>query len=239
MSSSNNNGNNSNSGSLRLKLDKTIKREPDRSARHIPVKKLTEAEKIKLADECFDKCLRAYKKRMMASALLADYEEHTDLDGEAWIAMWNILNKFDKSKCGPLAKFDVPGKTAPKTLKFYFLNYFYGRVNFIACEARAFKKLVGVGPAESFSEITYDEEDTSNVSEFNHKYEITGLILSELKKKDEKFQRFFHQLFRLQITQKELREEYGEEFTVLKNHINRFIDEVKSKNKGDHFFKKG
>lgn len=237
--SSNGGNNNGGSGSLRLKLDKTVKREPDRSARNIPVQKLTEAEMKKLASECFDKCLRAYKKRMMASALLADYEEHTDLDGEAWIAMWNILRKFDKSKCGKISKFDEPGKTNPKTLKFYFLNYFYGRVNFIACEARAFKKLVGVGPAESFSEVTYDEEDTGSVSEYNHKYEVTGIILSELKKRDEKFQRFFYQLYKLQITQKELREEYGEEFTVLKNHMNRFIEEIKHKNKGDNFFKKG
>ena len=224
---------------IKLKLDKTVKREPDRSARHIPVQKLTEKEMKDLAIECYEKCVRAYKKRMMASALLADYEDHSDLDGEAYIAMWNILRKFDKSKCGPIAKYDVPGKTSPKSLKFYFLNYFYGRVNFIACEARAFKKLVGVGPAEAFSEVTYDEEDTGNVSEFNHQYAITGLILSELKKKDDTFQRFFYQLYKLQITQKELREEYGEDFSTLKNLMNRFIEEIQAKNKHENLYKKG
>lgn len=219
----------------KLKLDNFVKREPDRSARNIPVRPLTEEQKMYLANKdgkVWPKCLKAYKNRMRASALLADFETEEDLEGEAYIAMRNILDKFDLSKCGEVAKYDEEGKTAPKTLEFYFVNYFYGRVNFIACEARAGKKQRGVGPAEGLEDISYDPEDeNSNFSEHLHKYEITGELLSELKGKDSVFQRFFIQLYRLQCTQRELREEYGERFNILKAQSLDFINYLKEKYK--------
>lgn len=48
--------------SLQLKLDGWVKRDPDRSARNIPAKPLTENIKNYLSVACWDKCLRAYKK---------------------------------------------------------------------------------------------------------------------------------------------------------------------------------
>lgn len=220
--------------SLKLKLDGWVKRDPDRSARNIPGKQLTERQKQYLAKVCWVRCLRAYKNRMLSSALISDFETDKDLDAEAYIAMWNILNKFDISKCGLLAKYDVPGAKNPKTLEFYFVNYFYGRVNFIACEARAMKKQRGIGPVDGVGEIAYDPMDNSNVTENNHEYEITGILLQELKKKDEEFQRFFYQTFKLQCTQREMREEYGEKFNVLRHNLMRFIDDIKKQHKSDH-----
>lgn len=220
--------------SLQLKLDGWVKRDPDRSARNIPIKPLTEAIKLHLSFSCWDKCLRAYKKRMISSALLADFETERDLNAEAYIAMWNILNKFDISKCGPLAKFDVPGQFKPKTLEFYFTVYFSGRVNFIACEARAMKKQRGVGPAEGLTEIAYDPADHNSMTEHNHEYEITGIVLQELKKKNEGFQRFFHQTFRLQCTQRELREEYGDNFNGMRHELMKFISDIEKSNKVDY-----
>ncbi len=215
---------------LKLKLDNWVKRDPDRSARNIPSKPLTQKQKEYLAKVCQNICLRAYKSRMLASALISDFETDKDLESESYIAMWNIINKFDLSKCGPLSKYDVPGATRPKTLEFYFKNYFYGRVNFIACEARAQKKQRGVGPADSIQEISYDAQDVSNITEHNHEYEITGVILSELKSRSAEFQRFFYQTFKLQCTQRELREEYGEKFNFLRQDLMRFIEEIKRSN---------
>ncbi len=220
--------------SLQLKLDGWVKRDPDRSARNIPAKPLTEAIKKHLAVSCWDQCLRAYKKRMISSALLSDYETDRDLDAEAYIAMWNILNKFDISKCGPLAKYDVPGQFKPKTLEFYFTVYFSGRVNFIACEARAMKKQRGVGPAEGLTEISYDQADHTSLSEHNHDYEITGILFQELKKKPESFQRFFHQTYKLQCTQREMREEYGDNFNAMRHELMRFIAEIEKSSKMDY-----
>lgn len=266
---------------MKLKLDNHIKRDPDRSARNIPVSPLSDNEKAYLSSICHNKCLRAYKSRMLASALLGDYETDKDLDGEAFIAMWNIIHKFDTSKCGKITGFvlvdkkgkktekkmdewislgakihfrqkgefqmmyltykgqelktyDVPGQKKPKSLEFYFTNYFYGRVNFIACESRAAKKQRGVGPAESISEITYDPEDTSNVTVHNHNYEITGVLLGELEKRSVEFKRFFMQTYKLECTQRELREEYGEKFNVLRQELNKFVNEIKRQNRIDY-----
>jgi len=219
----------------KLKLDNFVKREPDRSARHVPVRPLSDEQKLSLSDEkgkVWTKCLKAYINRMRSSALLSDFESEEDLKGEAYIAMWNILDKFDLSKCGPIEKYDVEGKTAPKTLEFYFVNYFYGRVNFIACEARAGKKQRGVGPAETLDEVSYDPEDENgNFSEHLYKYDITGELLGELKVKDFTFQRFFVQLYRMQYTQRELREEYGDRFNILKAQSQDFINYLKDKYK--------
>ena len=218
----------------KLKLDNFVKREPDRSARNIPVQPLTAEEKKDLATKVWPKCLRAYKSRMRSSALLSDFESEDDLEGEAYIAMWNILDKFDTSKCGQIAKYDEEGKLAPKTLEFYFNTYFSGRVNFIACEARAGKKQRGVGPAEALDDVSYDPEDEgSNFSEYLHKYDITGELLSELKTKDLTFQRFFVQLYRMQYTQRELREEYKDRFNILKAQAMDFINHLKDKYKLD------
>lgn len=216
----------------KLKLDNFVKREVDRSARKDPTTPLTLDQKQDLAKKVWPKCEKAYKNRMRASALLSDFETEEDLKGEAYIMMWNILDKFDLSKCGQIANFDTEGKTAPKTLEFFFVNYFYGRVNFVACESRAGKKQRGVGPAENLDDVSYDPEDSNaDLTEYMHKYDITGELLSELKGKNFTFQRFFIQLYRMQYTQRELREEYKDRFNLLKAESTDFIGYLKEKYK--------
>ena len=223
---SNNDGNGS---SLLLKADNTILRYPDRSARNLPVDPLTKKEMDRLKEECWEKCRNAYIVRMTRSALISDFEQADDLIGEAWIFMENILGKFDKSKCGEIAEYDVEGKTAAKTLKFYFLNYYYGRVNFVACEARDFKKKRGVGPRGTPVDVSYDEDFEGDFSEFNHDYDATSNIFYELKKKSTDFQRFFYQHYRVQLSQKELREEWGGRFNKLKQELTKFKNDLKRK----------
>lgn len=216
--------------SMLLKLDAYVKRAPDRSARYEPAARLTKKQKDKLAKECWDSCLRAYISRMTNSGLLSDFETNEDLVSEAYISMWNILEKFDISKCGLIAKFDVPGAKKPKTLGFYFKNYYYGRVNFIAAESRVYKKNRGVGPADNVGEITYDPQDNSSITQYNYEHKITGVLLHELEKKGADFKRFFYQTFQLQCTQREMRQEYGDNFNNLKYNLNKFIEEVKKIN---------
>ena len=82
------------------------------------------------------------------------------------------------------------------------------------------------------SEVVYDPEDTSQaLSEHQHKYEITGEILAEVKKKDIEFQRFFQQKFLEQCTDKELRDEYKERFKIYKSMVEDMISRLTAKYK--------
>lgn len=212
-----------------LKQDNGINRYPDRSARHEAVDPLTPAEIARLVENCQDYCIRSYKIRMIKSALISDYEEHKDLDGEAIIFMYNILGKFDKSKCGGIADFDEKGATKPKTLEFYFKNYFSGRVNFVACEAREDKKKKGIGPGGSVFDVSYDEEAESEFSEVSHEYEATSAVFAALKNKTDDFKRFFAQNYFEEMQQKELREEWGPKFSKLKSELGKFKNDLKKK----------
>lgn len=288
------NQNSSNNG-LFLKLDTYIKRDPDRGARYEVVKPLTEMEKKYLASVCRLKCSRAYYSRLTFSALRNEYEEDADLNAESFIFMWNILDKFDTSKCGKivgfqydpheeevkkkkkrgtpyrkkkgvlekslddwikfgakvkykrdsegyeimyleykgkmLKSFDIPGAKRPKTLEFYFLNYFYGRVNFLACEARTAKKSRGIGPADQVGDISYDEEGVEHFTPSKAQYSITEVVFSELKKKDFQFQRFFAQKFYQELKVKELKEEYGDKFNKINQELITFLNHCKKINR--------
>lgn len=218
--------------SMMLKPDNSILRYPDRGARDAPVDPLTEEELLFLSELTWTACKTAYKRRMISSALLADFEETTDLEGEAYIFMWNILKKFDKSKCGVIAEFDVPGATNPKTLEFYFKNYFYSRVNFVACEARDYKKKRGVGPKGSVSDVSYDEESEGYFSDTEYEYEATGHFFENMAKKSDDFKRFAVQSLIVQVSQKELREEFGPNFNKLKAELTKFKNDLKKKHLG-------
>jgi hypothetical protein len=221
--------NDGNGSPMLLKADNAVQRYPDRSARNPAVDPLTEKEKVHLREVCWEKCRNAYIVRMTSSALLSDYEVNDDLIGEAWIFMENILGKFDKSKCGEISDYDIEGKTASKTLKFYFQNYYYGRVNFVACEARDYKKKRGIGPRGTPIDVAYDEDFDGDFTEFNHEYEATSNIFLELNKKSTDFQRFFEQSYRIQLSQKELREEWGGRFNKLKQELTKFKTVLKQK----------
>jgi hypothetical protein len=217
---------------IKLKPDNSILRYPDRDAREEPVDPLTHAEKERLSVALWKDCRAAYKRRMVSSGLLADYEESGELDGEAYIFMWNILGKFDKSKCGKIAEFDIEGATNPKTLEFYFKIYFSGRVNFVACEARDYKKKRGIGPKGSVSDVSYDEESEGHFSEIEYEYEATGHFFEGLQKRSDDFKRFAVQSMIVQVSQKELREEFGPNFNKLKSELTKFKNDLKKKHLG-------
>lgn len=379
---------NQSSGMMKLKLDNYVRRSPDRSAKKPAKNPITPKQKEWLAYKCWEKCRNAYVKRMTASALLSDFEELKDLEGEAYINMWNILHKFDishykskitdveffkelekippfhrtetltkevvktdskgnellddmgdpiseiieieevipfnnyeqtifknigkiitnyqkgrikdykdlmaehreqvneikakikedkakgktvkvkppkllkltKKDCPLYAKlsqwikdskeldksykiiqtklkkgfFDVPGQNKPKTLEFYFSNYYYSRVNFTACEARAMKKDRGTGPVNAISdEIPYNPEANSTDFFTDPQYEVTANLKYELEKEDKEFQRFFYELYFLRSYQKEMRDDYKEKFKTLKQRSDQFIQKIKTKYKID------
>ena len=383
------NSDNQNSGVMKLKLDNYVRRSPDRDAKKPPKMPISEKQKEWLAHKCFSKCRNAYIKRMTSSALLSDFEEIDDLKGEAYINMWNILNKFDishyKSKIadkaffealekippfhktetiieehpildkkgnpvvdetthepqieekevekiisftefertmfqnigqiieqyqkgkirdykdvmaqereninqlkekaqklknrGKAVNFEIPkiprltqkdcplmqklgqwikdekelkksyriitsklkegfydeeGKNKPKTLEFYFTIYYYGRVNFTACEARAMKKDRGTGPVDAMGdEVPYDPAAMTSNFMVDPNYEITANIKYELDQEDERFRRFFTELYFLKSYQKEMREDY-EDFKILKQRCDVFIQKIRKKYKIDY-----
>jgi hypothetical protein len=220
--------------SHKLKPDMWVKRKYSPKIKDIPKNPLTEAQKQQLIKTCGEKCHKAYRNRMIGSGLLSDFEDAGDLQGEAHIAMNEILNRFDTSRCGKIEMYDTPGATNPKTLEFYFLNYFYGRVNFMACESRTHKKSRNVGSyAGEVFETEYDPVDPRN-DPSNNDYEITGHIMTELQKKNKPLQRFFYQTFVLQCSYKELVDEYGQEQCRNKKvELQEFINQLKQNYSND------
>lgn len=223
--------------SLKLKYDSWIKRKFSPKVKEQPKLPLNEEQKKLILTKCWDKCYKAYRSRMISSGLISDFEEQNDLISEAWIAMNEIISRFDLSKCGEISEYDIPGDDKPKTLEFYFLNYFYGRVNFMACEARTHKKSRNVQFSNSeFSEIEYAPVDDSIKGD--SQYEITGNILNELTKKSKDFQRYFYQVYILQCTYKELVDEYGQSFCKEKrDEVHDFINNIRSNYKPDYAIK--
>jgi hypothetical protein len=152
---------------LTLKADSWIKRKYSPKIKDAPKSPLTPEQKDYLKKHCWDKCFRAYKNRMLSSALISDFETKDDLVGEAWIAMGEILDRFDTSRCGEIAEYDVQGDKAPKTLEFYFNIYFSGRVNFMACESRTHKKSRNVQFSnQDIQEYEYNPVDEKAMSLF-------------------------------------------------------------------------
>jgi hypothetical protein len=220
--------------SIKLKYDSWIKRKFSPKIKEAPKVPLDDKQKELILNKCWEKCYKAYRNRMTSSGLMSDFETQEDLVSEAWIAMNEIISRFDLSKCGEVSEYDVPGDDKPKTLEFYFLNYFYGRVNFMACEARTHKKSRNVHFSNSdFSEIEYAPVDDSIKDD--HEYEITGNILHELNKKPKDFQRFFYQTYILQCTYKELVDEYGQSFCKEKREeVQEFVSNIKNNYKPDY-----
>lgn len=225
---------------MTLKPDAYIKIETNRGTRE-PVKKpLTEEQRQFLIDNYGKKAAFIFKYRYRKSALASDFDEDSDLLQYGWSFFYNILDKFDLAECGEIGEFDEPGADKPKTLIWYFNNYYSLRVNFAACESRNHKnnkhRKVG-GPAEYFQEITYDEEDT-NTSFSNQQYEITGHIeyeLEKLKKNDELAYRFFIQKYKMGLSLKELRKEYDSvKFKELHNKVKKLIEVIKRNYKNDY-----
>ena len=222
--------------SLKLKPDAWVKRKYSPKIKEAPKKPLTDDQKAFLRTHCWEKCYKAYKNRMMSSALISDFETIEDLRGEAWIAMGEILDRFDLSRCGQVTEYDVEGPLASKSLEFYFNNYFSGRVNFMACESRTHKKSRNVQfSGQEIQEYEYNPIDDRSITPYDQKYEITGHIDNELRIRDKSFQRFFYQHYQLQCSYKELVDEYGqEECKKKKEELQDFMEMIKKKYKSDY-----
>jgi hypothetical protein len=232
----NNDNNNNNESNMTLKPEGWVKRKYSPKIKEHPKRPLSPEQKKQLADQCTEKCWKAYRSRM-TQGLLSDFETSDDLRSEAYIAMIEILERFDLDQCGPIAEFDVPGKTSPKTLAFYFNVYFSGRVNFMACEARTHKKALNVQNTSSsvaYNEVVYNPIDEYNGTGENQNYEITGHIMNELANKSRGFRRFFYQRYILQCSYKELVDEYGqEECKERSEELQEFTEKIKKNYKSD------
>lgn len=137
----------------------------------------------------------------------------------------------DKIKAG---FFDTEGKNAPKVLEFFFTNYYYGRVNYTALEARKMKKERGTGPVQAFGdEIPYNPSTTTSDFLFDPTYEITANLKYELDKEDDRFRRFFTELYIIKSLQREMREDYSD-FRELKQRCDAFIKKVLQKYRVDY-----
>ena len=216
----------------RLKSDNAIIRYVERGARNLPVDPLTLDEKNMLIEKCWEKCRNAYRSRISSSGLLADYDEIEDLVGEAYLLMNNILDKFDKSRCGEIhPDTDIPGRKSPKTLMFYFKNYFYGRVNFTACEAREFKKSRGNGPRGVVEEVSYDEEFNQKDFSLNRasscEFSASEVIIQKLKNKDPNLKNYINDKAIQGLTEAELEQKWEGSYTKLKSEFNKFKAEMR------------
>lgn len=188
-----------------------------------PDKPLTDKEREYLTKTCLKKCISSYVARMTGSGLVSGTDTINDLPGEAFIAFKNIMDKFDKSKCGKIQKYDVPGKTNPKSLEFYFYTYFCGRVNWMACDTRTEKKKRGmVGSSGSLNEIMYNPEDPTSDPERSHSLDAIVFLERELKKQHPDVQRLFEEIYVVGLTTDELRARHPN-YVKLRRSLGAFI----------------
>jgi len=206
-----------------LKPDNWIKRKFCPKIKEFPKKPLTAEQKKRLKETTWDDCRKAYVSRL-SQGLLSDFEDKRDLVSEAFLAMDAILERFDVSYYeGKIAEFDVTGPTNPKTLEFFFVAYFQGRVNFIACESRSHKKTHNAGTSQEL--VPYDPKSESFGFGVEEEYEITGNLKYELSKRSSEFQRFFIKNVAQEIPYKDLVDEYGQEkCRELKEELQEFRD---------------
>ena len=125
-----------------LKIHDGIRR-PIRNRVTEPLAPLTNKEKEYLLDNTLKKVINAYRNRILRSSLLGNFEEVEDLNSEAVLFFYSMLGKFDKNNCGPISEKDESHFGEARTLSFYFLNYCYGRINFVAAEARDTRRRTG------------------------------------------------------------------------------------------------
>jgi hypothetical protein len=218
---------------MKLSYEVWFNRRYESNTKSAPKKPLTKKERDMLTQTCLKKCISAYISRMSASGLKSNLDSIDDLKSEAWIAMENIMDKFDKSKCGKITKYDEPGKDKPKSLEFYFTNYFYGRVNFMACDTRTVKQKRGMigGTASSSDEITYNPADTASGPDAKYRYDSLDLLLLELDKQPEPVQVLFDQIFNQELPTDELKVIHPD-YLKVRRALGSFINDFKTKHEG-------
>lgn len=216
---------------MKLSLETYYGRRYESNTKNAPKKPLSKKERAHLTETCLKKCISAYISRMTASGLLTGLDSVDDLKNEAWIAMENIMDKFDKSKCGKIVKYDEPGKDKPKSLEFYFLNYFYGRVNFMACDTRSEKKKRGLigNQASSVDEVVYNPEDESANPENMHKFDSLKKLSTEIAKLPEPVQKLFDEIYIQGLSTEDLKSRHTD-YLKLRRSLGQFLKEFETKN---------
>lgn len=218
---------------MKLSLESYYGRRYESGTKNPPKKPLTKKERKMLTEACSKKCIAAYISRMTASGLVNPLDSIEDLKNEAWIAMGNIMDKFDKAKCGEITKYDVPGKDKPKSLEFYFLNYFYGRVNFMACDTRSEKKKRGMigSKTASTDEVVYNPKDDSTSPENALKFDSLKFLQRDLKKQPLSVQTLFEDIYMSGVAVSELKKKYPD-YLKVRRLLSVFLKDFERKNQG-------
>jgi hypothetical protein len=216
---------------MKLALETYYGRRFESGTKNPPVKPLTKKERKYLHENCFKKCVSAYVSRMTASGLLSGVDSVNDLTSEAYVAFENIMDKFDKSKCGKIQKYDEPGPTAPKSLDFYFLNYFYGRVNFMAVDTRTEKRKRGMIGSQSSSvdEVVYNPEDRSSAPDRAHKFDSLRFMIQALETQPVAIQELFYQIYHEGLKTHELKKVHPD-YLKLRRALGGFLKDFESRN---------
>lgn len=217
--------------SQQLSLDNTINRILERETRNPPKSPLNEEEKQRLIANCTNYCHNAYYVRIVKTGLMGT-DENEETVSESYIFMNSMLEKFDKhyylNKISLNGEGDVDGKKEKKTLEFYFETFFSHRLNLLAIEIRREKKLKGIGPRSMPMEITYDEVD-ENSFDSSEESESLILIKEKILLESKELRRFYTEKYILEITDKEMREDWGSDYNSLDTKLVNFFKSLKNK----------
>lgn len=139
------------------------------------------------------------------------------------------MKNFDKAKCGPIGKEDIKGKNSPKTLKWYFINYFSQRCKYKIKDIFKDKNAQGAQIETGYVTETIEHDSIYN-EEYISEDKRISLIQKEIENASEDVKLFFKQRFVFGFTFEELRELWGdkyiqvrEEFNSLKKHIRQEV----------------
>tara|TARA_Y100000034_G_C6907833_1_gene421847 strand:+ start:3805 stop:4521 length:717 start_codon:yes stop_codon:yes gene_type:complete len=207
---------------------------------------LTKKQKKNLMDNetLRNKCIYAYFNRIKKSKLYVEEQESDeDIKNNGFLFFNNILDKFDRKPYkGKISKYDEEGPNSPKSLEFYFYNYFCHRVQYMAMEKRKYVKDFNMlKPVDTLGQIMYDGEytgDSTEIKEHECKYDITLEYLKRLEKEtDEGYKSFLQDKFELGLSINELRERYGTDYYKYQAKCNKFKKELKEVGRETGFLK--
>jgi hypothetical protein len=216
---------------MKLALETYYGRRYESSTKNKPKKPLTKKERERLYEVLHKQCVAAYISRMTKSGLMSGVDSIHDLTGEAYIAIQNIMDKFDKARCGKIQKFDEEGSDKPKSLEFYFLTYFQGRVNWMAVDTRNEKKKRGMigSQANSNEEVSYNPEDRSSSPEEAHRYDSIKFLKKALDNQTQSVKELFNEIYIEKLTTVELKKRHPD-YLKLRRALGGFIKEFEFKN---------
>lgn len=217
--------------SQQLSIDNTINRILERETRNPPKSPLNNEEKQRLITNCTSYCHNSYYVRIVKTGLMGT-DEHEETVSESFIFMNSMLEKFDKhyylDKISMNGEGDVNGKKEKKTLEFFFETFFSHRLNLLAIEIRREKKLKGIGPRNTPMDISYDEVEENSFDLIDESESLT-LVKEHLVKEPKELRRFYTERYVLEITDKEMREDWGADYNKLDKQLSKFFQKIKPK----------